>query len=162
MKDLRSFLKLAEPPKPDTNPEPVGKVISNDGDFFDVEWNVKLLPSLKVGTELYAELPKRSPALPEFIEMGGDDETDPLERLRAFCSFAMSNQDWLDVEPFFKSLEQEALRTANEALRRDLNDLRARIAAGIRCAVNLTVTDLNEPAKAIPNATLLLDEVEEK
>ncbi len=29
------------------------------------------------------------------------DEPDPIERLRFFCSLAMSGQDWLDSEPFF-------------------------------------------------------------
>lgn len=33
-----------------------------------------------------------------------DEETDPVERLRAFCSLAMNGQDWVDVEPFFAAL----------------------------------------------------------
>ena len=37
----------------------------------------------------------------QFDELGGAEEPDPLERLRFFCSLAMSGQDWLDVEPFF-------------------------------------------------------------
>ena len=37
----------------------------------------------------------------KFDEFGGSEEPDPLERLRFFCSLAMKNQDWLDVEPFF-------------------------------------------------------------
>lgn len=30
-----------------------------------------------------------------------------LERLRYFCSLALSDQDWLDVEQFFDKLEDE-------------------------------------------------------
>ena len=40
-------------------------------------------------------------ALDSFKECGGHEEPNPLERLRFFCSLAMSGQDWLDVEPFF-------------------------------------------------------------
>lgn len=29
----------------------------------------------------------------------------PIERLRFFCSLAMQDQDWLDVEQFFNELE---------------------------------------------------------
>lgn len=36
----------------------------------------------------------------EFMQ-GDENEHDPLERLRFFCSLAMNGQDWLDVEPFF-------------------------------------------------------------
>lgn len=35
------------------------------------------------------------------------EETDPLERLRAFCSLAMSGEDWLDVEPFFDAVKAQ-------------------------------------------------------
>ena len=53
--------------------------------------------------EIDTAQPKNS--LPEFIELGGGDEVDPIERLRFFCSIAMSNQDWLAVEPFFTDIE---------------------------------------------------------
>lgn len=43
-------------------------------------------------------------ALQRYKECGGDGESDPLERLRFYCSLAMSGQDWLDVEPFFDAL----------------------------------------------------------
>lgn len=36
--------------------------------------------------------------------MNGCNETDPIERLRFYCSLAMSGQDWIDVEPFFDAL----------------------------------------------------------
>lgn len=43
-------------------------------------------------------------ALQRYKECGGDEESDPVERLRFYCSLAMSGQDWLDVEPFFDAL----------------------------------------------------------
>jgi hypothetical protein len=43
-----------------------------------------------------------------FDECLGGQEPDPLERLRFFCSLAMTGQDWLDVEVFF-----DALKTPN-------------------------------------------------
>ena len=38
-----------------------------------------------------------------------DDEGlyEPLERLRFFCSCAMTGQDWLDVERFFDDVRAE-------------------------------------------------------
>jgi len=46
-------------------------------------------------------LPPVTTAKARFDNAGGHEETDPIERLRFFCSKAMSGQDWLDVEPFF-------------------------------------------------------------
>lgn len=46
-------------------------------------------------------------ALELFKECGGHEENDPVERLRFFCSLAMSGQDWLDVEPFFDDVLAE-------------------------------------------------------
>jgi hypothetical protein len=45
-----------------------------------------------------------------------DDEADPVERLRAFCSFAMNGQDWIDVEQFFDAVlaERDALLSTIE------------------------------------------------
>jgi len=48
-------------------------------------------------------------ALKEFYEFGGNEEPDPLERLRFFCSLAMDEQDWLDVEPFFDDVKAERI-----------------------------------------------------
>ena len=45
-------------------------------------------------------------AIDKFYEFEADKESDPLERLRAFCSLAMNGQDWLDVEQFFDELQQ--------------------------------------------------------
>ena len=49
-------------------------------------------------------------ALQRYKECGGDDESDPIERLRFYCSLAMSGQDWLDVEPFFDALVADRKR----------------------------------------------------
>lgn len=45
--------------------------------------------------------------LERFRECGGNEEPDPVERLRFFCSLAMSGQDWLDVEAFFDDVLAE-------------------------------------------------------
>jgi hypothetical protein len=36
-----------------------------------------------------------------------EEEPDPIERLRFFCSLAMNGQDWIDVEPFFDAITPE-------------------------------------------------------
>ncbi len=54
-----------------------------------------------------AILPERpaEPALPRFnVLWEFEDGHDPLERLRFFCSLAMSARDRLDAEPFFDAL----------------------------------------------------------
>jgi hypothetical protein len=65
---------------------------------------------------LYAAPPatqqQAEPAIEQFKRFGADEETDPIERLRAFCSFAMKGQDWLDVEPFFDALSQRQAEPA--------------------------------------------------
>lgn len=72
-------------------------------------------PQLVALCEAYARLAiaqdraRMGNAKEQYDACGGDEETDPLERLRAFCSFAMRGQDWLDVEPFFDDVEK-ALR----------------------------------------------------
>lgn len=44
-------------------------------------------------------------ALEKFYKFEGNEEPDPLERLRFFCSLAMKGQDWLDVEQFFDDVK---------------------------------------------------------
>ena len=48
-----------------------------------------------------------------------NDGSDPIERIRAFCSFSMVGQDWLDVEPFFDAVvaERDALLADAERFR---------------------------------------------
>ena len=49
-------------------------------------------------------------ALTRYNEIAADSDTytgHALERLRIFCSLAMTEEDWLDVEPFFDDAEQE-------------------------------------------------------
>lgn len=45
-------------------------------------------------------------AMTRYKEAGGHDEPNPLERLRFFCSLAMSGQDWLDSESLFDDLSK--------------------------------------------------------
>jgi hypothetical protein len=52
------------------------------------------------------------PALRRYIDLGGDSEHDPVERLRFFCSLSMTGQDWIDVERFFTEINK--LRTNAE------------------------------------------------
>jgi hypothetical protein len=48
-------------------------------------------------------------ALTRYNEIAEDVETtcNALERLRIFCSLAMTKEDWLDAEPFFDAAEAE-------------------------------------------------------
>ena len=48
---------------------------------------------------------EKKTALQRFTECDGWEELDPIERLRFFCSCAMTGQDWLDVEQFFDEVE---------------------------------------------------------
>lgn len=47
---------------------------------------------------------EKGEALQRYKECGADEEPDPIERLRFYCSLAMSGQDWLDAEPFFDAV----------------------------------------------------------
>lgn len=48
------------------------------------------------------------PALKRYTElMDGSEEMEPIERLRFFCSLALSCQDWLDIEPFIDEILKE-------------------------------------------------------
>lgn len=42
----------------------------------------------------------------EAMEGGVGTEPDALERLRFFCSLALTWQDWIDIEPFFDALSE--------------------------------------------------------
>lgn len=57
-------------------------------------------------------------ALERFHECGGACEPSGIERLRFFCSLAMSGQDWLDLEPFIDAVcsEHEELKWRLEGL----------------------------------------------
>ena len=46
--------------------------------------------------------------------MDGWAESDPLERLRFFCSLAITGQDWIDIEQFFNDLKARDERVAAE------------------------------------------------
>lgn len=45
-------------------------------------------------------------AMERFEQHEGYSVQDPVERLRFFCSLAMNEQDWLDVEQFFDTLRR--------------------------------------------------------
>ena len=72
----------------------------------------QLVADLRV---LLAALKAARPALAEFNQHWTDEDGgDPVERLRFFCSLAMTGQDWLDIEPFFDALKQgEPVATAH-------------------------------------------------
>ena len=50
-------------------------------------------------------------SLEQYHKHGGDEEPDPVERLRFFCSIAMNGQDWLDVEEFFDAIKPPETET---------------------------------------------------
>lgn len=44
---------------------------------------------------------EKSSALERYNKLGvNEEETSPIERLRVYCSLAMNDKDWLDVETF--------------------------------------------------------------
>jgi hypothetical protein len=51
---------------------------------------------------------KTQTTLERYHEITADaDPGSPLERLRFFCSLAITGQDWFDIEPFFDALAKE-------------------------------------------------------
>ena len=57
-------------------------------------------------------------ALTRYNEIAEDAETytgNALERLRIFCSVAMTGEDWLDAEPFFDAGEAELTKLEQQA-----------------------------------------------
>lgn len=50
------------------------------------------------------KIKKLETSLEKFNRLGGNDEYCPVERLRLFCSLAMTSQDLLDSEKFFKDI----------------------------------------------------------
>lgn len=77
-----------------------GYPVHESGDYF--EFHIGRLAALI--DEVRGVDAEPVPALLRFNELRGDDYESPLERLRFFCSLAMSGQDWLDVEPFLDAL----------------------------------------------------------
>lgn len=59
---------------------------------------------------------RKGSALDRFIEHGGYEEQDPIERLRFFVScMEIDGQDWLDIEAFFDDVIQERERLIKNA-----------------------------------------------
>jgi hypothetical protein len=90
-------------------------MIEDTAEDFPVQWREKVRDCMRnawVGgynervDEAGAVVEPPEPALVRFNQVWKpeDDGTDPIERLRAFCSFAMNGQDWIDSEPFFDAL----------------------------------------------------------
>lgn len=76
-------------------------------------------------------------ALAEFTDCAGSDETDPIERLRFFCSLAMKGQDWLDVEPFFEAIKQRGEPVATLRVTMETHDMGQSLAPNppFKCAI---------------------------
>ncbi|MBY4947046.1 hypothetical protein K6V92_10490 [Cupriavidus respiraculi] len=108
--------------------EPVGHVYSMEAlvPGASRQYHAQLYVNLPVGTKLYAA-PQPSEKQAETAKQRYDEsgcaqeETSPLDRLRFFCSLAMTCQDWLDAEPFFDALPEQP---AEEA--RGVGDVRQR------------------------------------
>ena len=46
-------------------------------------------------------------SIDKFRAAGGMEEESAIERLRFFCSIAMSDEDWIECEGFFDDLATE-------------------------------------------------------
>ena len=101
--------------------EPVGLVESSE------EWGVAgvLIAGLPIGTKLYAAPVSCATSCPDAKAnakerydriMAECEEPDPIERLRFFCSLAMTGKNWIDVEEFFDDLIAERKAIRAEAL----------------------------------------------
>lgn len=101
-------------------------------------------------------------ALERFKACEGDQLTDPVERLRFFCSFALTGQDWLDVEPFFDALNPAATPSSEDQdMKLSFSPLEANQASAIVAALEarliaLIHEDYNpEQRQSITKATRL-------
>lgn len=74
-----------------------------------------LRDGLGVSPTTLTTFPNRS-ALQRYTENASDcSELNALERLRYFCSLAMSGQDWLDVAPFFDAVQADGDPSADSS-----------------------------------------------
>lgn len=81
------------------------------------------VPSASIRNLQHLTLKKPNTALTDYKRfMGYEEEVDPVERLRFFCSLAMEGQDWIDVEPFFDDVVKQikSLQAENEKLKQSL------------------------------------------
>lgn len=58
----------------------------------------------EISAQVRAERETTMSSIDKFNESEGVEELDPLERLRYFCSIAMSGDDWLEVGQFFDDI----------------------------------------------------------
>ena len=75
------------------------------GDFEDDKQHMAYAEEIARRLNLAGSRPTAKQRYEEIC--GSDLDPDPLERLRFFCSQAMTGQDWLDVEPFFDDVQNE-------------------------------------------------------
>ncbi len=72
---------------------------------------VRLYSEAKVRAAIEADRKRTTGSAKErFYAASGEQEQDPIERLRFYCSIAMSGQDWIDVEPFFDAVTADRQR----------------------------------------------------
>jgi hypothetical protein len=57
-----------------------------------------------------------SPAIAAYMAAGGDEERDPIERLRFYLSCALKGRDWHDVEPFIDAISKAQPAAVPEAV----------------------------------------------
>lgn len=90
--------------------EPVGWEFSHNGYWIRTSEADMSVSEIKESMQDYARAAieadrQRGTAKQRYDSaMEGSMEADPIERLRFYCSLAMSGQDWLDVEPFFDAM----------------------------------------------------------
>jgi hypothetical protein len=73
-----------------------------------------------------------------------EEEPDPIERLRFFCSLAMNGQDWIDVEPFFDAITPERADAGKDAaLYEAARLLASRLPTGLALASYFAAEELN-------------------
>lgn len=99
-------IKQAEPVAYQDTAKPTEIVAAEDWENIDSAWHWMYRP-------LYAAPQQAEPmsSLQRYNEIMAEDPEiytgNALERLRFFCSLAMPEQDWLDVETFFDDVEKE-------------------------------------------------------
>ena len=106
--------------------EAVAKV--NELDINRIDW-LDMFSEYGCGTKLFTFPPIHDiePALSRYKRnMEGENEPDPVERLRFFLSLALHGQDWIDVEPFMKDVEAIESRTAEACAKLQLERSYAR------------------------------------
>lgn len=90
----------------------------NEAGFAAVDWeDIRSVPQLvsaykaMIAAAPEHETVQQTRALDQYNKfMEGEEETDPVERLRFFLSCALKGQDWIDVEQFIDALKSETVQ----------------------------------------------------